>query len=83
MLGRIVVLPEYRLRGIGTCVVREAEAWAKQELTRLKVDGLTGSVTTFGQRHIGLLDTVAIVIDGKRMGRYQVKANTITFGRDG
>ena len=61
----------------------EAEAWAKQELTRLKVDGLTGSVTTFGQRHIGLLDTVAIVIDGKRMGRYQVKANTITFGLSG
>ena len=30
MLGRIVVLPEYRHRGVGTLVVREAEAWARE-----------------------------------------------------
>lgn len=30
MLGRIVVLPEYRGRGIGTRVVKEAEQWAKE-----------------------------------------------------
>lgn len=30
MLGRIVVLPEYRHQGIGTRVVKEAEAWAKE-----------------------------------------------------
>lgn len=30
MLGRIVVLPEYRLQGIGTLVVKEAETWAKE-----------------------------------------------------
>ena len=30
MLGRIVVLPEYRRRGIGTKVVKEAEAWARE-----------------------------------------------------
>lgn len=30
MLGRIVVLPEYRHRGIGTLVVKEAEKWAKE-----------------------------------------------------
>lgn len=30
MLGRIVVLPEYRHQGIGTQVVREAEEWAKE-----------------------------------------------------
>ena len=30
MLGRIVVLPEYRHQGIGTLVVREAETWAKE-----------------------------------------------------
>ena len=29
MLGRIVVLPEYRHRGIGTQIVREAESWAR------------------------------------------------------
>lgn len=30
MLGRIVVLPEYRGQGIGTMVVKEAEKWAKE-----------------------------------------------------
>ena len=30
MLGRIVVLPEYRHQGIGTKVVKEAEAWASE-----------------------------------------------------
>ena len=30
MLGRIVVLPEYRHKGIGTRVVREAEEWARE-----------------------------------------------------
>ena len=30
MLGRIVVLPEYRGCGIGTFVVREAEKWAME-----------------------------------------------------
>ena len=30
MLGRIVVLLEYRHQGLGTLVVREAESWAKE-----------------------------------------------------
>ncbi len=30
MLGRIVVLPEYRHQGLGTRVVQEAENWAKE-----------------------------------------------------
>ena len=30
MLGRIVVLPEYRHQGLGTLVVKEAENWAKE-----------------------------------------------------
>ena len=30
MLGRIVVLPEYRHQGLGTQIIREAEAWAKE-----------------------------------------------------
>ena len=30
MLGRIVVLPEYRRQGIGTRVVKEAETWARE-----------------------------------------------------
>ncbi|MBO7661525.1 MAG: GNAT family N-acetyltransferase [Bacteroidaceae bacterium] len=30
MLGRIVVMPDYRHQGLGTLVVRSAEAWAKE-----------------------------------------------------
>ena len=30
MLGRIVVLPEYRHQGLGKLVVKEAESWAKE-----------------------------------------------------
>ncbi len=30
MIGRVVVLPEYRHRGIGTSVVRECERWARE-----------------------------------------------------
>ena len=30
MLGRIVVMPEYRHQGLGTRVVKEAETWAKE-----------------------------------------------------
>ncbi len=30
MIGRVVVLPEYRHMGIGTMVVTECEAWAKE-----------------------------------------------------
>lgn len=30
MIGRVVVLPEYRHRGIGTLVVRECEQWAAE-----------------------------------------------------
>ena len=30
MIGRVVVLPEYRRQGIGTMVVSECEAWAEE-----------------------------------------------------
>ena len=30
MIGRVVVLPEYRHQGIGTMVVRECEEWAEE-----------------------------------------------------
>lgn len=30
MLGRIVVLPDYRNRGLGKLVIKEAEKWAKE-----------------------------------------------------
>lgn len=31
MIGRVVVLPEYRKQGLGSWVIREAEAWMKEE----------------------------------------------------
>ena len=30
MLGRVVVLPQYRGQGLGSLVIREAESWAKE-----------------------------------------------------
>ena len=30
VIGRVVVLPEYRHRGLGTQVVEECEAWARE-----------------------------------------------------
>lgn len=30
MLGRVVVLPEYRNKGLGSLVIKEAEAWVKE-----------------------------------------------------
>lgn len=62
---------------------QELEAWAKQELERLKRDGLTGSFTTFGLEWVDKLDNVAIRMDGQRQGIYQVKKNEITFGSGG
>lgn len=37
MLGRIVVLPDYRHQGLGTKVVSEAEKWAKELGYRVSV----------------------------------------------
>ena len=37
MLGRIVVLPEYRHKGMGTLVVQEAEKWAKEQGFKVSV----------------------------------------------
>lgn len=61
----------------------ELKAWAEQEIQRLKVDGLTGSFTTFGYRLVDKLDAVGIKIDGNKMGVYQVKKNVIKYGTGG
>lgn len=31
MVGRVVVLPEYRKRGLGSLVIQEAEKWVKEQ----------------------------------------------------
>ena len=61
----------------------ELKAWAEQELKRLKVDGLTGSFTTFGYRLVDKLDAIGIKLDGNKMGVYQVKKNVIKYGTGG
>ena len=61
----------------------ELKAWAEQEIKRLKVDGLTGSFTTFGYRLGDKLDAIGIKIDGNKMGVYQVKKNVIKYGTGG
>ena len=62
---------------------KELTAWAEQEIKRLKVDGLTGTFTTFGYKIVDKLDNVGIKIDGKKMGIYQVKKNVIKYGTNG
>ncbi len=61
----------------------ELKAWAEQEVKRLKRDGLTGSFTTFGFKLVDTLDAVGLVIDGVRMGVYQVRKNVIKYGDGG
>ena len=61
----------------------ELRAWAEQEMKRLKRDGLTGSVTTFGAQLLDKLNTVGIIIDGQKKGVYQVKKVTIKYGTEG
>lgn len=57
----------------------ELEEWAKQEIKRLKQDGLTGSFTTFGHSLVNKLDNVAIKLYGEKKGIYQVDKNVIKY----
>lgn len=61
----------------------ELKAWAEQEVKRLKRDGLTGSFTSFGFKLVETLDAIGIIIDGNKMGVYQVKKNVIKYGDNG
>ena len=56
MLGRIVVLPEYRHQGIGTQVVREAETWAREL-------GFTTAVVESRDNKIPFYESMAYVAD--------------------
>ena len=56
MLGRIVVLPEYRGKGIGTLVVKEAEKWAKEL-------GFTTAVVESRDNKIHFYETMGYVAD--------------------
>lgn len=61
----------------------ELKAWAEQEIKRLKRDGLTGSFTTFGYKLVDPLDAIGLIIDGTKMGVYQVKKVVIKYGDGG
>ncbi len=61
----------------------ELKAWALQEIKRLKRDGLTGSFTTFGHKLVDPLDAVGLIVDGTKMGVYQVKKVVIRYGDGG
>ena len=56
MLGRIVVLPEYRHAGLGTRVVQEAERWAKElGYKEIKIDSRLEAIDFYeklGYKHI-------------------------------
>ena len=60
MLGRIVVLPEYRHQGIGTQVVIEAETWAKEL-------GFTTAIVESRDNKIPFYESMGYVADMERM----------------
>ena len=70
MLGRIVVLPEYRHQGIGTLVVREAETWAREL-------GFTTAVVESRDNKIPFYESMGYVADMER----KIEVETFTCFR--
>ena len=70
MLGRIVVLPEYRHQGIGTLVVREAETWAREL-------GFTTAVVESRDNKISFYESMGYVADMER----KIEGETFTCFR--
>jgi GNAT superfamily N-acetyltransferase len=70
MLGRIVVLPEYRRKGIGTRVVEEAEAWAREL-------GFTRAVVESRDNKIPFYESMGYVADFDR----RIEGKTFTCFR--
>ena len=70
MLGRIVVLPEYRHQGIGTQVVIEAETWAKES-------GFTTAIVESRDNKIAFYESMGYVEDMKQ----KIEGETFTCFR--
>ena len=70
MLGRIVVLPEYRHQGIGIQVVREAETWAREL-------GFTTAVVESRDNKIPFYESMGYVADMER----KIEGETFTCFR--
>ncbi len=60
MLGRIVVLPEYRHRGIGSLSVTEAEKWAKEL-------GFEKAVLEAREGKVGFYERLGFIADHDRV----------------
>ena len=74
MLGRIVVLPEYRHQGIGTLVVREAEAWAKDlGFTKAVVESRDNKIPFY--ESMGYVANLDRKIEGETFTCYRMEKN--------
>ena len=74
MLGRIVVLPEYRHQGIGTLVVREAEAWARElGFTKAVVESRDNKIPFY--ESMGYVADLNQKIEGETFTCYRMEKN--------
>lgn len=67
MLGRVVVLPEYRNRGLGSLVIKEAEIWSSEL-------GYKKSVLESRDIAVGFYEKLGYTADFNRM----IKGDTFT-----
>ncbi len=61
----------------------ELKRWAEAHLVRLKRDGLVGSFETFGHCLVDKLDTIGMIMEGKKMGEYHAEKNEIVYNTSG
>lgn len=62
MLGRVVVLPEYRAKGLGSLVIREAEKWIREIGYReIRIDSRTNAVGFYEKLGYARLDDSVIM----------------------
>ena len=74
MLGRIVVLPEYRRQGIGTQVVSEAENWARElGFTKAVVESRDNKLPFY--ESMGYVANLNRKIEGETFTCYRMEKN--------
>lgn len=61
----------------------ELEKWANDELAKIKCDGLTGSIETFGVPEVDKRDKIYMKVDDAEGGVYQVKKVIVSYGTGG
>ncbi|MBR5688223.1 MAG: GNAT family N-acetyltransferase [Prevotella sp.] len=72
MLGRIVVLPEYRHQGIGSLVVKEAESWAKElGFTTAVVESRDNKIPFY--ESLGYVPNLNLKIEGETFTCYRME----------